>query len=403
MHPTKQMSDLLQDQVSLTEETAIKTEGLLVQIGFKDVSNNLVEKKFSQEASALIFSRSSPSKARYYLHVLGDSNSEGLRPGAESEFNMEILMGLNVDTPWPFVMESMLRKEGVRITVENHSEGARRIAGKTYLEGGKSSIGEKDGRVALQGIVSDIINKHTENSDKIIIMIDLGANDLHDSNITPEYLKGSIIKLVLTILTNSNLQYRLLRKMKGDEYASTLNFIKKLNAFVSADIRENFRDKPIESSGGSAEKIATHGKIFDEIINTENKNLITKLFKMIGWKIILVPSVEISGFPFGKDVFVSADLSKQWKKIILEVVEFFNVDNIFAVEEAQKFVIPHTDEFGGCVHLDAKDHQVFGQEMASFLLSTDKLKMRDDMQQAKNASSNSGSAKDELKQVKSSM
>lgn len=77
--------------------------------------------------------------------------------------------------------------------------------------------------------------------------------------------------------------------------------------------------------------------------------IISKLFSMLGWKIILVPSVKVIGFPFG-NVFSSADLSVNWPKIMKEVVTLFNVKNIFSVENAQEFVIPHEDEFGGSAH-----------------------------------------------------
>lgn len=155
---------------------------------------------------------------KYYFYVQSDSNSQGLLPGMHSNFSLELGAGINTTEPWPMSMKRILRENGVHAIVENFSESGRRLAGKTYIEGERCSVGEKDGRVALQSMLTSIINKHDSSAENVTIIIALGANDLQESDITPEYLKGSLIKHILTIMTNPNLQFNLLSKFDIKEY-----------------------------------------------------------------------------------------------------------------------------------------------------------------------------------------
>jgi len=326
--------------------------------------------KSSSSSSPLLFSFASRGEKPKpdYFYIQGDSNSQGLRP--DCAWNLKIGMGRMAEEPWPSVMEKWLTNRGIKAIVENCSETGRRLAGKTHSEAERSSIGAKDGRVALQQMVGTIFNKHGVKSDKVHIIINLGTNDLQDYHISKDYLKGSLIKHILTVLINPNLQYALLEQISGSEKElKVTNFFEGLNRIMAMDIAKSYSETvpitEIEKSS-SVDEMANHGSIFNTFID-ENSSVIRDLFSMINWNFVIVPPVLVRGYPFGS--FANAALSQHWPNIVDEVVKFFDVKNIYSVKDAQKFCIPSSDEMGGSLHLTPQQHKVYGEEMGKFFAS----------------------------------
>jgi hypothetical protein len=286
---------------------------------------------------------------RTYIHVQGDSNSEGMLPGPVCGWNDDICAAKNTPSPWPSVMEEELCKAGLNnLIVLNHSESTRHLCGKSLLKGAINGVGQKDGRAALQGIVMLMMNHGGEQNQKNVLLINLGSNDLQPSGVTEAQLHNKLLIHVVTVLTNPTLQYNLLMRHTESERALILGFMKRLNELISADIAKESLDP----------------NIIDLI--EQKKALIQQLFRLINWKIVIIPPIIITGHPFG--ALVSSKLSLRWPAIVDQVVAFISSPCVIAATGAQEFAKPHTEEWGGCAHFDAEDHRAFGRAMARLLL-----------------------------------
>lgn len=289
-----------------------------------------------------------------YFYIQGDSNAQGLLP--QNNWNFKFASGALTTEPWPLVMEQSLAKQGIKTIVENHSETGRRLVGRTPFAAEVPGVGAKDGRVALQQIVVNIFNKHRNNNAPVYIIINLGANDLQDQSISKEYLQNSLIKHVLTILTNANVQYDLANKIKDHiEKLRMIDFLEHLSQFMSKDIAKSYLPTYLDSP--------MHDEAFSKLV-AENLDIIKTLFTLLKWNIAIIPPARIIGHPYGG--FVHAGLSMEWPNIVEAVVTQIGVKNVFSIKNAQTYCTPSQDEFGGSIHFTPEDHRRYGQQIALF-------------------------------------
>jgi len=289
-----------------------------------------------------------------YFYIQGDSNAQGLLP--QNNWHFKFASGALTTEPWPLVMEQSLAKQGIKAIVENHSETGRRLVGRTPFTAEVASVGAKDGRVALQQMVVNIFNKHRNNNTPIYIIINLGANDLQDQSISKEYLQNSLMKHVLTILTNANVQYDLANKIKGHtEETRTIDFLEHLSQFMGKDIAKSYLPISLDSS--------MHDEAFSKLV-AENLDLIKTLFTSLKWNIAIAPPARIIGHPYGG--FVNAELSMEWPSIVEAIVTQIGAKNVFSINNAQIYCTPSQDEFGGSIHFTPEDHRRYGQQIALF-------------------------------------
>jgi lysophospholipase L1-like esterase len=287
------------------------------------------------------------SAIRIFIHVQGDSNSEGLVAG-ECKWNQDLCAGLNTPHPWPSVMEEALRQAGIDVIVLNHAESGRQLVGRAPFAEAVNGVGQKDGRAALQSIVMTMMNQGGEQNENNVLIINLGTNDLQGEGVKAEDLRDRMLKHILTILTNPTLQYNLHARIAPAQQQAALDFLKQLSRLIAEEI----------ATGANNENLTT--------LIHQNRELIRHLFDLIGWRIVIVPPVLVAGHPYGG--FRSAELARQWPTIVNDVIDFLGRNpRLIAVNHAQDFAQPHVDEFGGSVHLNAEDHAAFGRHMAAFL------------------------------------
>lgn len=289
------------------------------------------------------------SAENFIIHVHGDSNSQGLLPGGSSHYSLDIGAGRNAPLPWPAVMERILKKRRVWAEVINHSESGRRLVGRSANSFETNGVGRKDGRVALQQIVTMMMNQGGEQNQNVALIINLGTNDLQDPDIGSAQLRDRFLKHVLTIFTNPQLQFNLLQRIDQSQYSQLTQFFTELNGMMSDEI----------ATGTEVQGLSQYIE--------NNRPLIRQLFQMIMWRIALVPPVVVQGHPYG--AFPSSELSQQWPQILETVTNFFDSEHVFVVHGAQNFATPTHDEFGGSVHLSPEDHLVFGENMVESMLN----------------------------------
>jgi len=320
---------------------------ILCLIGYNKVIMNKIKNLFSGVLFLALLLSTTALAQPYYIHIQGDSNSEGMLPGPDCKWNDKICAGENTEHPWPSVMQEELEREGHKVIVINHSESGRQLVGHSEYANSENGVGHKDGRAALQQIVMTMMNMGGERNDRQILVINLGTNDLQIKDITEDMLMRRMVTHIATILTNPTLEHRLLTRIGTADRDAAEKFLMTLNRLTAGEL----------ATGRFTTELADHVMA--------HRDLIRRLFDLINWRILIIPPVIVTGHPFGG--FPAAHLSPRWPDIVRHVLDFFATPRMTAALEAQAWARPHVDEFGGFVHLNEQDHLQFGLHMATFM------------------------------------
>lgn len=295
-----------------------------------------------------VFLSVAAAAATIFIHVQGDSNSEGILPGSSCDLGSHLCSARIAERPWPLVMEQVLLENGFDVMVSNHTESDRKLAGRSALECGSTDFAEKDGRLAMWHIVKSMwVQDKGEPSENVILLLNLGSNDLQPEGVSEIQARNILITHIASILTSPLLDYPLLRQLNSYEQDIAFEFLHTLRQSTYED--EETPNLPPQTTN----------------FILKNKVIVRGLFSLLEWQIFVIPPVRITGHPYGS--FQSSDVSLHWPSIVKEAVEFFDSPHVIAVKNAQSFATPHVEECGGFVHFDETDHRVFGERMASFL------------------------------------